>query len=176
MSILATVFISICTFAGTFFLASFINSKCKSGNILLKFKIKIAQNSAEDLKTICKNECDVIDVPGSIIGKFIRIRARHIGEDTILGEGIVMATHLSQISGKLAICIKLFTKDKEIETVNIPVTQDRSNNIYIETERVSDGVRYSREGDILKDLSNFCNNQCIFDCKDCSIAKWRTKS
>ena len=146
------------------------NNLCVSINKRQYIIVLIVPVSVRNTSVYAKS--NIIDVPGSIIGKYIKVRERHVGEDTILGEGIVLATYISQKSGNITVCLKIFTVNNEIKTIDIPARADSISSIYIETEHSSDCVKYNKDNDIIRDISNFCSNQCIFDCKDCSIAKY----
>ena len=153
----------------SWFLNRFLTGKKES---VLRFKIKLGPDAVKDMKILCKTETDIVGVPDSIIGKFVRVRKRGQGKDSVIGEGLVLATHLTQVNESIAVCLKLFTEKTEIQTVNVPIKLNEEETIYIEHANLGDNIKHSKNSDILKDLSNFCNNQCIFDCKDCSIAKY----
>lgn len=173
MSALSFLLLTITVFGSmmivSWFLNRFLTRKKES---VLRFKIKLGPDAVKEMKILCKTETDIVGVPGSIIGKFIKVRKRGQGKDSVIGEGLVLATHLTQVNKSLAVCLKLFTEKADIQTVNVPIELNEEETIYIEHANLGDNIKHSKNSDILKDLSNFCNNQCIFDCKDCSIAKY----
>ena len=120
---------------------------------------------------------DALDIPGSLIGKYIQIN-KITGKDgevkasEKIATGLVLSENLTQTEDRIAaVHLSIFTVKDEMKTVVIPANERQGVDYQICRTNCGDVVKPGG-ADIISDIVNFCQNQCIFDCKNCALSKY----
>ena len=135
------------------------------------------QATIETLHSMVVVKRDIIDVPGSLIGKYVEINKytkTGVGEGKVesLATGIILSENATVIDKEdLAIHLSIFNSKDKVVSVTIPVEKKVLEQYQVCRPDCGDMVKQTG-ANIIKDIVNFCQNQCIFDCKNCVLSKY----
>jgi len=120
-------------------------------------------------------ETDLISIPHIGIGRYLKVSEKDDKEGyKLVVEGLLVSSALitSKDEGKESLAVRMMFLNKEGKTVSykIPITQQGQPKTHIETKYI--GAAVPKSNMFIKDLAEFCNNQCILDCENCKMKKY----
>lgn len=133
--------------------------------------VRLTKNAKVAIETVAAMKGNIIDIPDSLIGRFIEVR--DMSEKTSVS-GIALAEYIySPItsSGVVYVRINVLTSEGKLMAVDIPASNYDGKKYQINLENHG-AICKSGELDVVQDIINFCGNQCIFDCKNCILSKY----
>jgi len=133
--------------------------------------VRLTKNAKTAIETIASQGGNLIDIPDSLIGRFVEIR--DLKEKTSVS-GIALAEYIySPVtpSGVVYVRINILTLEGRLKAVDIPASNYSGKEYQI---NLTNHGAICRPGDFdaVQDIINFCGNQCIFDCKNCILSKY----
>lgn len=121
-------------------------------------------------------ETDLISIPHIGIGRYLKVSEKKDDKEgyKLVVEGLLVSSALvaTKDEGKEGLAVRMMFLNKEGKTVSykIPITQQGQPRTHIETKYI--GAAIPKSNMFIKDLAEFCNNQCILDCENCKLKKY----
>lgn len=134
---------------------------------------KVNTRQLTDLFTT--TETDLISIPHIGVGRYLKVSEKKDDREgyKLVVEGLLVASALTAKSKGENLAVQMIFLNKEGKTVSykIPITQQgQPKSTYIET--VYTGAAVPKFNMFIRDLAEFCNNQCILDCENCKLKKY----
>lgn len=131
--------------------------------------VKLTQSAKRAIQTLASSGGDIIEVPGSLIGRFVEVK-NLTTKTSVLGIALSEYIYSPSDSDNLYIRINILTS-QDLVNVDVPVAAGMTSSIQINFRNTGDTIKAGGIGAV-QDIISFCEKQCIFDCNNCILSKY----